>query len=345
MRNSTLRLLSKVLCLVLIASFALEAPLFAAFDAIKVNVGGQQVQVTPGQWVSVRQGANLVHYNVRYVNGQPVALEMSQYMKLILPTGTAAAATTNVGQAAQSSTSATTAQASAQTSSQASSNVGTVAMNQAPAQAQAAQATTPVAQADASSVAAAQSGTKTSGSWIKNELSGYGQKIKDNFTAGKTSGQEFGTKTVDTVKTGADKVGTGVKGVGSKIGDLLRGAKERIAKIFHKNPTTAKGSADSAQSGQTSGQSGQSSEQSGQSGQSGQASEQSGQSGQSGQSSEQSGQSGQSGQASEQAGQSGQSSEQTGQAAQTGKADKPGLKEVTSSKFKAGYETGKVMVG
>ncbi|HOY69009.1 MAG TPA: hypothetical protein PLP29_19190, partial [Candidatus Ozemobacteraceae bacterium] len=43
--------------------------------------------------------------------------------------------------------------------------------------------------------------------------------------------------------------------------------------------------------------------------------------------------------------QSGQSSEQTGQAAQTGKADKPGVKEVASGKFKAGYETGKAMVG
>ncbi|MBI3037941.1 hypothetical protein HYY75_02660 [bacterium] len=84
MKTSTMRFLSKVLCIALVASFTLEAPLMASpIDAIRVNVGGQQVQVSPGQWIAVRQGTQITHYNVRYVNGQPVALEMSQYVKLI----------------------------------------------------------------------------------------------------------------------------------------------------------------------------------------------------------------------------------------------------------------------
>lgn len=92
MKNKTLKFMCKILCLVLVASFVLEAPLMA-LETIPVSVGGQQFQVTPGQWVSVRQGTQIVHYNVRYVNGRPVALEMSQYVKLIFGEASTAAAT------------------------------------------------------------------------------------------------------------------------------------------------------------------------------------------------------------------------------------------------------------
>ncbi len=315
MRNSTIKLISKLLCVVLIASFALEAPLMAAYSGIKVNVGGQSMNVTPGQWVTVKSGPTTTSYNVRYVNGQPVALDMAQYTKLIFGgnAGSTAAATT-----------ANTAVSSSQSAAQ------------APA----------VNAADTS----AASGAK-SGSWIKNELSSYGQKIKDSFSAGKDNGQAFGTKTVDGVKTGAGKVGDAVKttgskvggalkATGSKIGSLLKSAKDRIASIFKKKPATpAKG--DSSQSSQSSEQSSQSSQSSEQSSQSSE------QSSQSSQSSEQSSQSSQSSE-----GTQAQQTQQAPEASQSttgsvAKADKPGfftkLKNTTATKFKAGYEAGKVM--
>ena len=283
MRNKTLKLLSKVMCLFLIASFASEAPLLAAFEAIKVNVGGQQVQVTPGQWVSVRQGTQTVNYNVRYVDGRPVALKMSQYMKLIFGGGSAvttgastagtsgsttktsatSAPATTSGSNAPVSTSGSTSglsqsvsnapagsnvptssnvptgsNAPATSNAPTTSNVSTVAENGVAASGKpvtsVAEPAAPVSmQADSSVSGAAQSGTKApSGSWIKDELNSYGSKIKDSFSAGKETGNKFGTNTVEGAKKGISAVGNGVKSTGSKIGDLLRGAKERIAKIF-----------------------------------------------------------------------------------------------------------------
>jgi hypothetical protein len=82
MRKNTLRVLSRVMCLILLASVVLQAPLMAV-ESIPVRVGGQTFNVTPGQWVSVRSGTHVSHYNVRFVNGRPVALEMSQYTKLV----------------------------------------------------------------------------------------------------------------------------------------------------------------------------------------------------------------------------------------------------------------------
>jgi len=341
MSKNTIRLISKVLCLVLIATFAFEAPLMAV-ESIKVNVGGQQVNVTPGQWIAVRNGNQTTHYNVRYVNGQPVALEIAQYMKLVLGGNTQAPTLPTSGNAGQSTTvSQSVSQTPANTpvsQSNAPANTGTVAANSPALSVESgSSAQAPMTSAADSSVSgAAQSGGKTGGSWIKQELSEYGSKIKDSFSSGKDSGKQFGTKTVDTVKSGASKVGDGVKTAGSKIGDLLKGAKERLAKIFNRSPKTGK--ADSAQSGQSE-QSGQTSGQSEQSGQT------SGQSEQSGQTSGQSEQSGQVSQ-SQEAGQAGQS-EQSGQAAQSGKEGKPGflknLKDKTATKFKSGYETGKAM--
>lgn len=123
MKNKTLKFMCKILCLVLVASFVLEAPLMA-IETIPVSVGGQQFQVSPGQWVSVRQGTQIVHYNVRYVNGRPVALEMSQYVKLIFGDASTAAATAgSTGSAASTGASSS----SGSSSSSSSSNTGSSA--------------------------------------------------------------------------------------------------------------------------------------------------------------------------------------------------------------------------
>ncbi len=328
MRNKTIRFLSKIMCLVLVAGFVAEAPLFAAAEAIKVNVGGQTVNVTPGQWITVKNGPVTSSYNVRYVNGQPVALETSQYMNLVFGSNNAGtAATTQSTQAGTTVAKTSTPQVNA--SVQTTEPVGTtVAKTSTPVSGAANANTSTTATTQAPTTSAADS---KGGSWIKNELSEYGSKIKDSFTSGKQSGNEFGTKTYEGAKSGVEKVGTGVKGIGSKIGDLLRGAKDRIAKIFHKNPTPAKGSEQSGQSGQT----GQS-EQSGQSGQSGQ-SEQSGQSGQTGQNE----QAGQTQQNQQQAGQTSGQSGQSGQSTQSG--DKPGFWDKTKAKLSSGYQAGKAM--
>ncbi|HAE38818.1 MAG TPA: hypothetical protein DCG57_09295 [Candidatus Riflebacteria bacterium] len=320
MRNSTIKVLSKLLCIVLIASFLLEAPLMAEYSAIKVNVGGQSVNVTPGQWVTVNNGPMTTHYNVRYVNGQPMALEMSQYLKLAFD-GSGAA-----GSAAQATTAA---QASQGTAAQTSQGIA----------AQSADASTAV------------SGAKAEGSWVKNELNSYGQKVKDSFSAGKESGQDFGNKTTDAVKTGAGKVGDVVKTGGSKIGNLLKSAKDRISNLFSKKtPDVKPGSSDASQSGQASqdaAQSGQSSQTSQEGSQASQEASQSGQSSQSSQESAQSGQTSQEGaQASQEASQAGQSSQESGKVAD---ADKKGflsnLKDKTTGKFKSGYDAGKEMTG
>lgn len=312
MRNSTLKMMCKLLCVVLLASMVLEAPLMAAYSGIKVNVGGESINVTPGQWVTVKNGPTTTSYNVRYVDGKPMALDMAQYTKLVF--GETAAATTAV------STSGTTAQAPS-----ASVNA-----------------------ADSSAVAA-QSGAKSSGgSWIKNEISEYGTKIKDSFSSGKDSGQTFGTKTVDGVKTGAGKVGTAVKSTGSKIGNFLKGAKDRIANLFKgKGSSAAKGSSsDSSQSSQSS-ESSQSS-QSSQSSESSQANQGSSDSSQASQGSSDSTQSGQTGQTSEGSVQASTDATQGSQdAGAVAKADKQGffskLKDKTTTKFKSGYDTGKAM--
>jgi len=323
MRNSTIKVLSKLLCIVLIASFLLEAPLMAEYSAIKVNVGGQSVNVTPGQWVTVNNGGNTIHYNVRYVNGQPVALEMAQYLKLAL---NGPSATT----AAQTSTTAATTGSSVQASQ------GTTAATTGTA-AQAADASTAV------------SGAKTEGSWIKNELNSYGQKVKDSFTSGKESGQNFGNKTTEVVKDGAGKVVDTVKTGGSKIGNLLKSAKDRIANLFKKKPATPEvkgGSSDASQSGQASQDAAQSGQTSQEGAQASQDASQSGQTSQEGaQASQDAAQSGQTSQEGAQASQdAAQSNQESGSVAD---ADKKGflsnLKDKTTGKFKSGYEAGKAM--
>ena len=131
MRKRTLRALSGLICLFFLASL-FQAPLMADVSTIAVNVGGQTLNVTPGQWVSVKSATGTTHYNVRFVDGKPVALEMSQFTRLVF--GDAAGAGTTTGQAGQSAQSGQ--------SSQAGSNVGTVADGSASAN-QSQTATTP----------------------------------------------------------------------------------------------------------------------------------------------------------------------------------------------------------
>jgi hypothetical protein len=324
MRTTTLRNISKLMVLVLLASFALEAPLFAAAtpQAVQVKVGAETINVTPGQWVTVRNGSQVANYNVHIVNGKPVAMEMSQYYKFIFGNNTNVPTAVTNTPAVNTPVETGSGRTWSAAKTPAPSNTGTVAPN-APA------IDANVADDIAMSQVQAADGAK-GGNWVKQELADYGSKIKDSFTSGRETGQQFGTKTVDTVKSGASKVGTGVKSVGSKIGDLLKGAKERIAKIFHKNPPAAKG--DSSQSGQQSGQGEQSGQSGQQSGQGEQTKGQPGQGEQSGQGGQQSGQTGQ-------AGQSGQS----GQSGQAGQADKPGFWDKTKAKMHSGYEAGKAM--
>ncbi|NCB47823.1 hypothetical protein EOM81_12530, partial [bacterium] len=93
MRKRTLRALSGLICLFFLASL-FQAPLMADVSTIAVNVGGQTLNVTPGQWVSVKSATGTTHYNVRFVDGKPVALEMSQFTRLVFGDGAAAGTTT-----------------------------------------------------------------------------------------------------------------------------------------------------------------------------------------------------------------------------------------------------------
>ena len=290
-----------MLCVALLASMVAEGPLMAAASSnagqIAVNVNGQTVNVTPGQWVTVNNGGTQTSYNVRYMNGQAVALDMKQYTSLVL--GDTAGAT-------------------------AASNVAAAQTTQAAAQA-----------ADVS----ATSGAK-SGSWIKNELAEYGSNIKNSFNSGKESGQAFGTKTVDTVKNGANavgetvsnagsKVGGAFKSLGSKIGSALKTAKDKVTGLFKKSDTTAsnaKGSSEQAsQSGETSQQSSQSSEQSSQTSQSSE----------------------QASQVTEQAAQTAQAADGNAKTDVNAKGEKQGLlgklKDKAVNGVKHGYEAGKAM--
>ena len=114
MRKKTLRMISSILTLVFLVSL-FQTPMAAEAKTatIPVTVGGQTINVTPGQWVTVNTPGGSTSYNVRFVDGKPVALEMSQYTKLVFGEAAAAGATNNSGSAAQ--TSGNTAQTSGNT--------------------------------------------------------------------------------------------------------------------------------------------------------------------------------------------------------------------------------------
>ena len=112
MRKKTLRtrLMCALLSLVFLASlFQAELPSVEAANTatIPITVGGQTFNVTPGQWVTVNTPGGSTSYNVRFVDGKPVALEMSQYQQIIFgeaaTAGTTTSGSTTSGSASQSS--------------------------------------------------------------------------------------------------------------------------------------------------------------------------------------------------------------------------------------------------
>ena len=112
MKKSTIKSISTMLCASMLFGFAAEAPLMAASSAsVPVTVNGQTVNVTPGKWVTVNNGTGSTSYNIRYVNGSPVALDMKQYTTLAFGESAASTATT-ASQASQSTTAAQSASTS-----------------------------------------------------------------------------------------------------------------------------------------------------------------------------------------------------------------------------------------
>lgn len=87
MKNSTIRFISTLLTVVMLLTVTLEAPLMASSsNKIAVTVGKETINVTPGQWITVDNGGVKSSYNVRYVNGKAVALDIKQYQSLVFGT-------------------------------------------------------------------------------------------------------------------------------------------------------------------------------------------------------------------------------------------------------------------
>ena len=130
MKNNTNKFISKMLCVALLASMVAEAPVMALGKAANTNAAASQNainvnghNVTSGQWVTVNNGGTNTQYNVRYVDGQAVALDLKQFTSLIFGKGgnTTAAATQTNTTAAQAAQTNTTAAQAAQTTTNAKS--------------------------------------------------------------------------------------------------------------------------------------------------------------------------------------------------------------------------------
>ncbi len=106
MRKKTLRMISSIMTLVfLVSMFQAPTAVEAAKTAtIPVKVGSEVINVTPGQWVTVNTPGGQTSYNVRFVDGKPVALEMNQYTQLLFGDAATAGST---GTTAQPSTGTT----------------------------------------------------------------------------------------------------------------------------------------------------------------------------------------------------------------------------------------------
>ncbi|HEY9070222.1 MAG TPA: hypothetical protein VIV61_08175 [Candidatus Ozemobacteraceae bacterium] len=378
MKNKTLKFMCKVLCLVLVASFVLEAPLMAAMETIPVSVGGQQFQVTPGQWVSVRQGTQIVHYNVRYVNGRPVALEMSQYVKLIFGEASTAAATAgSTGATAQSGSTSQNSGSTGKTSvsntgstgqSSTSNTSGNSSTRQLPARdpvtgrfvKSSGSNTTPSTPAttDSSAVTSGQSTTPNTTSGQTTRQLPARDPVTGRFV--KSSGSTTGTPA--TTDAGSVSTGNSPANAGSSIqngnvdvgtvadapvtdGSMQASTRKPFDPAAHpRDPETGRfikrDSATTGQTGQAPADPALPADSDGIALPSGDANG----AGQAGQGN-QSGQSSQGGQVGDQAGQVGQTGDQSGQSGQSGQATEgqPGFKDKIAGKFQSGYETGKAM--
>ena len=98
MRKKTLR--TRIMCALLALTFLVslfQAPIPAAEAAntatIPVTIGNQTYQVTPGQNVTVNTPGGTTTYNVRFVDGKPVALDMTQVSSIIFGDAGSAAST------------------------------------------------------------------------------------------------------------------------------------------------------------------------------------------------------------------------------------------------------------
>ena len=166
MRNSTIRTISKLLCVILIASFTMQAPLMAAYSGIKLNVGSKSINVTPGQWVTVNNGGTTTQYNVRYVNGKPMALNLKQFTKIVFGGDSAAAAA--AAPSISNADSVVTTPKSTGFLSRLGSKITSLFKGRS-----AKTSTSPVS----SKVSVSPTSGKTSGSFLKNEIKSYGKNI------------------------------------------------------------------------------------------------------------------------------------------------------------------------
>ncbi|HNW35954.1 MAG TPA: hypothetical protein PKM25_13535, partial [Candidatus Ozemobacteraceae bacterium] len=356
MKNKTLRFMCRLLCLVLVASFVLEAPLMA-LETIPVSVGGQQFQVTPGQWVSVRQGTQIVHYNVRYVNGRPVALEMSQYVKLVFGEASVPATTGTSGSTGSTSQSGSTSQKPAtsgtsKTAPSSSSNANSTSVsNSNTSNSQATTANT-AKQLPARDPVTGRFVKSTDANTAANTTGNANSNTTANNTANNSSSNVSGAQPANTgsqVVADGSSVGTvaqapadaAAQTTSGKTFDPAAHPRDPVTGRFIKRDSTTTGAAQTGETGQT-----------GQTSQTGQSS-QSGSSDGAGLPTNDGGQaSGQSGQntsdpalpADDGAGQVGQAgqSEQGGQAGQTTEG-KQSFKDKMGDRFQSGYATGKSM--
>ena len=194
MRKKTLRVLSSLMCLFFLASL-FQAPLMAAVETIPVRVGNQTLNVTPGQWVSVRSGTQITHYNVRFVDGKPVALEMSQYTKLIFGdagvAGSAGSVADDVAQAGSSKPSTSNSSTSKPSGSSNQSSGSTSSNSQSSTNAAAGSTADDVAAAGSLADDVAAGSTQSSGSTVSNSQSSSnvsaGSVADDVAQAGSTS--------------------------------------------------------------------------------------------------------------------------------------------------------------
>jgi len=194
MRKKTLRVLSSLMCLFFLASL-FQAPLMAAVETIPVRVGNQTLNVTPGQWVSVRSGTQITHYNVRFVDGKPVALEMSQYTKLIFGdagvAGSAGSVADDVAQAGSTKPSTSNSSTSKPSGSSNQSSGSTSSNSQSSANAAAGSTADDVAAAGSVADDVAAGSTQSSGSTVSNSQSSSnvsaGSVADDVAQAGSTS--------------------------------------------------------------------------------------------------------------------------------------------------------------
>ncbi|MDD2999842.1 MAG: hypothetical protein PHV05_12330 [Candidatus Riflebacteria bacterium] len=221
MRKNTLRVLSSVMCLIFLASL-FQAPLMAAVSAIPVKVGNQTINVTPGQWVSVRSGTQITHYNVRFIDGKPVALEMSQYTKLVFgDAGAAASAGSVADDVAQASSGSSSSSAKSSGSSSSSSSSSNGSAGNSAAGASAGSVADDVAQSQGSAAQTGSSNSNSSQSSSSQSSSSAAGSAADDVAQAGTSASSGSQGSSPVSSSVADDVAAG--SAGSVADDIAQG--------------------------------------------------------------------------------------------------------------------------